>query len=342
MNGFKENRNTLLWATLGAIVTNLVFNPYCFESFKHFAIGLIWSWVVWTTQWFGNAYLGDWLDEKISWIEKPLPRAVAGIVGLIFYSILAFSIVHVIMNWLIFDTPVIESLKWLGIHSLKYAIIISGAISLVLNTIAFFKNWKESKIEAEKLRAEMMTYKYEALRNQINPHFLFNSFNVLSELVYEDQGLAVKFIKQLSDVYRYVLDSKDRELISLQEEVDFIKIFGSLLQTRFENNLTIDIQIEPAKDELIVPMSLQLLLENAVKHNEVSSQFPLHIDIKRMDHSIQVKNLVKKKKIRESGTKTGLQNIMKRYKFLSDRQVRIEEKDNDFIVTVPILKSEKS
>jgi len=340
MNWFKENRNTLLWATFGAIVTNIIFNPSCFESFKHFAIGFIWSWVVWITLWFGNAYLGDWLSEKISWIEKPLQRAVAGIIGLIVYSILAFSIVHVIMNGLIFNAPIVDSLKWLGIHSLKYALIISGTIAMVVHAIAFFMNWKESKIEAEKLRAEMMTYKYEALRNQINPHFLFNSFNVLSELVYEDQGLAVKFIKQLSDIYRYVLDSKDRELVSLQEEVDFIKKFGFLLQTRFENNLKINIEIKTANDELIVPMSLQLLLENAVKHNEVSSQFPLLVEIKRIGDSIQVKNSLKKKSIRESGSKTGLQNIIKRYKYLSNKQVLVKEKNDEFIVEIPILKSD--
>ncbi len=342
MNWFQENKKTLLLVTLGALITNFIFSPFSHMTIKNFAIGFTWHWIIWATQWFGNAYLVDWLSEKISWMEKPLLRAVTGIVGLIVYSLLAFSIVHVLMSKIFFNASLIESINWLSTQSLKYVLIISSTIALVLHTIGFFTNWKESKIEAEKLRAEMMTYKYEALRSQINPHFLFNSFNVLSELVYEDQGLAVKFIRQLSDIYRYVLDSKDRELVPLREEVDFIRKFGFLLQTRFDNNLKIDIQIEQTSDELIVPMSLQLLLENAVKHNEVSRQFPLLVEIHRYGDFIQVKNTLKRKTNRESRTKTGLQNLIKRYKFLTEREVSLEETNDTFIVEVPILKSDLS
>jgi LytS/YehU family sensor histidine kinase len=132
------------------------------------------------------------------------------------------------------------------------------------------------------------------------------------------------------------------ELVPLNDEIDFIKKFGFLLQTRFEDNLEIDIQLEASKDELIVPMSLQLLLENAVKHNEISTEFPLKVEIHKKGDSILVKNGLKKKMNPESSTKTGLQNIIKRYKYLSEKQVTVEETDNLFSVEVPILKSDLS
>ncbi|MBL4710009.1 MAG: sensor histidine kinase [Flavobacteriales bacterium] len=342
MSWLQKNKKTLLLATLGALGSCFLFNSEATLSLKGFLLRFIWSWVIWTTQWFGNGYLGDFLTKKISWTEKPLLRAVAGIAGLVVYSLLAFSVVHVMMSFIMLDASIMESIKWLGVNAIKYVLIFSGSIGLVVHTIWFFMNWKESKIEAEKLRAEMKTYQYDALRNQINPHFLFNSFNVLSELVYEDQDLAVKFIRQLSDLYRYVLDSKDLELVSLQDEIDFIKKFSFLLQTRFEKNLEIDIRVEAAHDELIVPMSLQLLLENAVKHNEISNEYPLKVDIHRNADSIQVKNSLKKKTNPESSTKTGLQNIIKRYKYLSEKKILIEETKDEFIVEIPVLKGDLS
>lgn len=243
---------------------------------------------------------------------------------------------------MVYDVTFLKSLEWLHALNFKVVLIISGSIASALHVIEFFKHWKESQIEAEKLRAEMLTYQYDALRNQINPHFLFNSFSVLSELVYEDQDLAVKFIRQLSDIYRYVLVSMDLELVPLKDEIDFIKKFSFLLQTRFEDNLEIDIKVEADRDDLIVPMSLQLLLENAVKHNEISNEFPLKVEIHRNADLIQVKNGLKKKSNPESSTKTGLQNIIKRYKYLSEEKVRVEETKDSFVVKVPILKSEKS
>lgn len=330
----------LLLSAIGALIGNYFFTNYDEIFSKVFLIGFIWNWVIWITQWFGNGYLADILNDKIPWIKKPILRAIAGVVGLVVYSLFAFIVVQIIMNYLVNGASIYTSINWFGASSFKFVLIISSSIALVLHVISFFKYWKESQIEAERLKAEMKTYQYDALRNQINPHFLFNSFSVLSELVYENQELAVKFIRQLSDIYRYVLDSKEFELVPLKDEIDFIKKFSFLLQTRFENNLEIDIQIEAEKDESIVPMSLQLLLENAVKHNEISTEFPLKVEIHRKGDSIVVKNGLKKKSNPESGTKTGLQNIVKRYSYLSEKQVFIEKTIDHFIVKVPILKTE--
>lgn len=341
-NWLQENYKALLLSVLGAIIGSFFFTNFTSVFSKVFLIGFLWNWVIWITQWLGNGYVANLLNKKISWIKKPLLRAIAGVVCLVVYSVIAFIGVQVVMNYFVNGASVSQTFEWLGINNLKFVLIISGSIASLLHLVEFFKHWKESKIEAEKLRAEMKTYQYDALRNQINPHFLFNSFSVLSELVYEDQDLAVKFIRQLSDIYRYVLVSMDLELVPLKDEIDFIKKFSFLLQTRFEDNLEIDIQVEADRDDLIVPMSLQLLLENAVKHNEISNEFPLKVEIHRNADLIQVKNGLKKKSNPESSTKTGLQNIIKRYKYLSEEKVRVEETKDSFVVKVPILKSEKS
>ena len=187
------------------------------------------------------------------------------------------------------------------------------------------------------LKSEMMTYKYESLRNQLNPHFLFNSFNVLSDLVYDDQAQAVKFIRQMSDLFRYVLDCRDKELVSLKEEVEVMKSYAWLLQTRFGDKLKLSITLDEDSKAYIVPMTLQLLVENAVKHNEVSGKYPLHIVIKQNGEFIEVENVLKLKNSGNDSKNTGLRNISQQYSFFTDREIEIHADAKTFLVRVPII-----
>lgn len=215
-------------------------------------------------------------------------------------------------------------------------------MSITFTAVGFFKSWKRALINAENLKVEMMAYKYESLRNQINPHFLFNSFNVLSDLVYADQAMAVKFINQLSELFRYVLDSRDKELVSLADELDFMKSYIYLLKTRFEDKLELNIGLNAEPDELIVPMTLQLLVENAVKHNEISEAYPLQINIRRDSSYLEVENTLRVKKVGENSKNTGLKNIIQQFSYFTDRQIEVNATDGKFLVRVPILKvSEK-
>jgi LytS/YehU family sensor histidine kinase len=185
----------------------------------------------------------------------------------------------------------------------------------------------------------MLAYKYESLRNQINPHFLFNSLNVLSDLVYDDQAMAVKFIQQMSDLFRYVLDSRDKELVPLKDELEFIRSFIFLLKTRFEDKLKIEIDLAANPDDYIVPMTLQLLIENAVKHNEVSEAFPLTIVVRKNGDTLEVENNLQLKKVNDESTKTGLKNITQQFAFFSEKPIKIITSDERYVVRVPILKS---
>jgi LytS/YehU family sensor histidine kinase len=176
------------------------------------------------------------------------------------------------------------------------------------------------------------------LQAQINPHFLFNSLNTLSSLVYEDADRSAEFIRRLSDVYRHVLDARQKDLISLREELSFIESFIFLLELRFENKLKIDVRIdENLLDHKIAPLTLQMLIENAVKHNIVSDSKPLSVDIFNDDDHIVVKNPLQEKVVKEKGNNMGLRNISSRYMALCGKEVGIYNTDGAFTVKIPII-----
>jgi len=335
---FKKFWQFVIFCLVFSLGLGLLFWPGIFDSLLYFVTEIIWGMTIVMSQWLGNVFIVYQLDKRISWIETPVKRAVIGIISLIIYSVTAFVLVQTIVN-LILEGSLPDNFGIQAIYSSQIAILIAFSIAFVFTSIGFLKSWQVSRLEAEKLKAEMMTYKYESLRNQLNPHFLFNNFNVLSDLVHKDQKLAVKFISQMSDLYRYVIDSGDKEVISLAKELNFLESYFFLLKTRFEKTLDISLKLEAADDDLIVPMALQLLIENAVKHNEVSSAKPLIIEITRKDNYILVANNLQQKSVGSKSAKTGLKNITQRYAFLTDKKIDIQQTNSRFEVLIPILKS---
>lgn len=188
------------------------------------------------------------------------------------------------------------------------------------------------------LQEENIISQFETLKSQVNPHFLFNSLNVLSSLIFVDQNKAAKFVRQLSKVYRYVLEYKDKDTISLKDELPFIESYIFLLKTRFDKNLTIDINIgNEYYQKKIAPMVIQLLVENAIKHNIISTQKPLSIEIFIEGEYLVISNNLQVKSSREISSKTGLDNIRKRYEYLTNLKVIIEENSGYFRVKIPLL-----
>ena len=197
---------------------------------------------------------------------------------------------------------------------------------------------QESKVKEQKIIAGTASAKFETLKNQIDPHFLFNSLNVLSSLIEENPENAQRFTTALSKVYRYVLEQKDKDLVPIEEELAFAKTYMNLLQMRFENSLTFEISIENIDAEAkVVPLSLQLLLENAVKHNIISEQKPLHIKIYIENDALVIQNNFQKKAVLQDGQGVGIQNIISRYEIITERKVSIEQNENTFTVKLPIL-----
>jgi two-component system LytT family sensor kinase len=334
------HRLRILAGILGlALLTTLLFFDENYDGFREFIVIYIWGVAIVATQWLGNSYIYRVLDKKYSWQDHLVKRAVFQSLAIIAYSATAYMVVMVIMYKLVVGSLPENPVSW-GLRSSYLAILISFTVSLVFVAVAFFTNWRKSQLEAERFKAEMLMYKYETLQNQINPHFLFNSFNVLSDLVYEDQKKAVDFISQLSQLFRYVLDSRDKELVPVREELEFMSAYTYLLQSRFEEKLSFQNEFEAGEHEMLVPMTLQLLIENCVKHNEISSKQPLHIQILRNGDYIKVENTLQPVSVGGDSKKTGLSNIRQQYKFFTDKEIVITQKDNTFSVEVPLIKSD--
>jgi len=225
--------------------------------------------------------------------------------------------------------------------------LLTISIILVLNVVDFgailIDQWRYSLAEAEKYRKESAEFEFEMLRAQVNPHFLFNSLNTLSSLVYEDQDKAAVFIRKLSDVYRHVLDNRKKDLITLGEEIGFIKSYIYLLELRFGQKFQAAIQVDKeVYSSLIAPLTLQMLLENVVKHNVVSSKMPLPVVIRNEHDIIIVENKLQKKRDAGKSTGMGLQNIRNRYVAFTEKPIIVTEEDNRFIVKIPLIKLNES
>ncbi|RYC67882.1 sensor histidine kinase [Spirosoma sordidisoli] len=195
------------------------------------------------------------------------------------------------------------------------------------------------QVRAERLEKEAVQAQFTALKSQVNPHFLFNSLSILSSLVHADADLSERFIDQLSRAYRYILEQKDNESVSLKTELEFIQAYRFLLNIRFENKFDVIINV-PEADQVryaIAPLTLQLLVENAVKHNRMSAKEPLQVQIFLEDDSLVVQNNRQLRPQSEVSTGVGLQNIVNRYTLLTDRPVHVSENESAFIVKIPLL-----
>jgi len=218
-------------------------------------------------------------------------------------------------------------------------IIIIILVFVIIDLSLFLMHkWRFSLAELERFKKENAEFRFESLRSQVNPHFLFNSLNTLSSLVYSSQEKAEQFIRELSDVYRYILENRENELITLDKELKVANSYIFLNKIRFEKSLVVDLDVpKKSKQLMIAPLTLQLLIENAIKHNIISLKRPLYLNIGLEDDFLVVQNNFQKKNVKEYSSALGLKNIKSRYGFLTDRKVDIIENENDFIVKIPLI-----
>ena len=219
-------------------------------------------------------------------------------------------------------------------------LIISLLVTVLFYLFQFFKWWRISALNESKLHQEAIQLRYDALKSQVNPHFLFNSLSVLSSLVDTDTAKAKLFIQQFANIYRYVLEHRDNELVPLIEEIDFIKSFTNLHLVRHGENLQISIEVNDMSG-YIIPLSLQILLENCFKHNIISEEKPLMVKIWRENNFIVVQNNYQKRNTIHDSGGVGLETICKRYEYISDREIEINVNGDFYTVKLPILNNIK-
>jgi two-component system LytT family sensor kinase len=224
------------------------------------------------------------------------------------------------------------------IDSNAASIMVTFLVTAIYESIYFVSELRKSIEEKELLKRESLQAQVNALKIQVNPHFLFNTLNTLAAVIPDNPQIAIDFVQQLSKVYRHILEVKDEPSILLKEELEVMEAYAFLMKTRHGNNLAISVRIdEPTLQQRIVPLSLQILMENAIKHNIVSAARPLHIDICADDGRLIVSNNLQKKNQLIESTGIGLDNIRNRYRLLGGRQVEVVEGPANFTVKIPLI-----
>ena len=320
----------ILIPLLTGMLKNLSLSQWWFKFSFLFTIAI--AWVIWE----GNRYLLFTLRAYFNWYEKPLRKIIAILLTVPFFTVpvtvLLLVIWYRIFNEGVVDWPVVRTTTLLILLAVLYIVHVYETVFLVREA----ESEMVLRAETEKHRAEA---ELAALKNQIDPHFMFNSLNTLSHLINEAPNKAVMFNDHLADVYRYILQNRDRDLVMLGEEISFLEDYFALLKIRFADAIHLEMNIPGSAMEqyLVPPISIQVLAENAIKHNEFSDQSPLHIHLALGDEAIMVWNSIRPKTLRKASSGLGLQNLDERYRLTTQKSIAITREEGRFQVRLPLL-----
>ncbi|WKK67230.1 2TM domain-containing protein [Lutimonas zeaxanthinifaciens] len=337
----KTTKNIIILFSIGTIIFILgsgYFNQFQYEGFndavQQFLIFQLYAFVLGGL----NMYFFNYLESR-NWAEgTALLRVLVGLLGSFVITVIGLFIVRMSIALLFENQSISEYLASEQIGNFKFGIWSTLTVVVIFHVIYFYNKYQKKKVKESQIVAKNQTARFESLKNQLDPHFLFNSLNVLTSLIGENPGQAEKFTTKLSKVYRYVLEQKNKDLTSVTEELRFAKSYMELLRMRFEDAVDYEIPQEVSDPELkIIPLSLQLLLENAVKHNVITTEQPLKIKIYEDRGYLIVENTVNPKTSLEKSTKVGLNNIKQRYELVSSNKVSIENNNKIFKVKLPLL-----
>lgn len=270
------------------------------------------------------------------------------------YSMFAETVKIIVFQVVVLSAFVlaVESLEILAVeHYLKIPMTVSEKVSLIAVSIlitflissiyasvAFFIQWKENLLRTQALEKATLEARYDTLRNQVNPHFLFNSLNTLLMLV-DDNPVASKYVESISEIMRYMLQSRDKEVVLLRDELKIARDYIFIQQSRFGDKLVVDFDVsENYYHYAVPPLALQMLLENAIKHNVVSKEDPLFVNVYVNDGKyIVIENTVKTKIDKDPSTGVGLENIQNRYRYLAGKEIVVKQETGMFVVMLPLF-----
>lgn len=288
--------------------------------------------------WIGNRVIMIWSRNRYPMMEQMKKRLLIQSLLMLIYTLIAGVGVGYLLEKYnqVYYTGM--SKTDLLIASINSSLFTTIAITAIYEVIYFSDQLRDSLTKSELLKREGLRAELNALKTQVNPHFLFNNLNTLCAIIPEDSEKAVQFVEQLSKVYRYILEVRDEKSISLAEELKILNAYAFLLSTRFGKSfqLTVDMP-DNSGDTHVIPFCLQLLVENALKHNIASQQQPLHITVTTDGNQLIIQNNLQKKQQVEHSTGIGLSNIKNRYRLLTDRQVTVSETPQYFTVVLPLI-----
>ncbi|MDG2193893.1 MAG: 2TM domain-containing protein [Polaribacter sp.] len=320
------------------VIGTAIYGDFNFESVNEFLINFGFFQLYALVLGGLNMAYFNYLDKRV-WEEKnTVKRIVVGVVGSVVLTLIGLFLLRMCIEVYYGGVTFNEFIAEESIGNYTFGLWITLTIVVVFHVVYFFKKSQEKKVTESQIVAKTESAKYESLKSQLDPHFLFNSLNVLTSLIGESPVKAENFTTKLSKIYRYVLEQKNKDIIPLKEELQFAKTYMELLAMRFEDAISYTLPEKISNSELkIVPLSLQLLLENAVKHNVVSSKKPLQIEIYEEGGYLVVSNNYNPKESLGKSTKVGLKNISDRYRLITKKEVSVQKENGNFIVKIPLL-----
>ena len=337
----KSVKNIIITFIIGCIIFvigNLLSGGFAFKSVSEALIDFTFYQLYSFALGYSNMYFFDYM-ERLNWKKNDtLKRIVLGILGSTIITLIGLFILRALTAIVYTDKNFVEFITNEKFRYYQFGLWITLTIVIIFHFIYFYNKYQQNKIKEQKVIAGTASAKFDALKNQLDPHFLFNSLNVLTSLIEENPDSAQKFTTSLSKVYRYVLEQKNKELVTVDEELQFAKTYMSLLKMRFEDSIVFTMPEKALNPESkVIPLALQLLLENAVKHNMVTTKKPLHINIYEDQDSLVVENNLQPKQIVKKSSGVGLSNIMQRYDLLTNKKVYINKEATRFAVAIPML-----
>lgn len=341
---YKDILITIVIGIVVFVIGNAFYGDFQFDSFNAFLLNFslyqLYSFVLA----FSNMVFFHYL-QKVNWNRLGLgkrylfmKRFLIGILGSAIITLLGLFFLRLFTAVVVNGLSYARFMERETFGNYTFGLFITLTIVLIFHLVYYYNQYQQKKIKEQKVIAGTARARFDALKNQLDPHFLFNSLNVLTSLIDENPESAQKFTTSLSKIYRYVLEQKNKDLVTVEEELKFAKTYMSLLQMRFEDAIKFSIPEQMSDPELkIVPLSLQLLLENAVKHNVISASQPLTIRIYEDKGYLIIENNINPKAALEKSTKVGLKNIKQRYGLMTNQPVEITQINQSFKVALPLL-----
>ncbi len=340
MKVFKEIGKAFFVGSIIFIVIGVIqfLNGWQINSGKELLVMFLKNQLYSVSLYMANAFFFFYIIQhyKGTWFHyRNLLRAMLGSVGISLATIFLLRFVVAVFFQGVSLNEFIENER---LVFYTVSLIISVVVTAIFYIVYYYRYTQERKVKEQKIIAGTASAQFDALKNQLDPHFLFNSLNVLTSLIEENPEAASKFTTALSKVYRYVLEQKNKELITVEEELKFASTYMSLIKMRFEDSIIFELPKQLSNPEAkVVPLSLQLLLENAVKHNQVTPHRKLHIRIFEENGNLIIKNNLQPKNVVKESSGVGLRNIRQRYYLLTTRPVTVQQNETDFWVSIPLL-----
>ena len=326
-------RELKILAVFGAatLIQTLIMCRNCTMFRSYMYVGAF-TFTMWILLWRGNAILTDYMSSKISWIEHPGKRFVTGVLTTVAYTLLA--VVAIIF---VFDSLLGFTFSGDYRPTVVISVGLTLLISLFLHCREFLLFWRKATFDIARFQRESIAAKYEALKNQVNPSFLFHSLNSLSGLIYENEEQAVRDIKALADVYRYVLDTREKEIVPVSAELEFLRSYAFLLEIRYSLDLRIRVD-KASLDQFVPPSAFHMLIENLLPHESESTEIPSWFEVSGDESAIRLEFPRTLAATNRETFDESLERIRNRYLFLTDERVLFDEDEGGFRITLPLIK----